>query len=509
MNLLLSHAMGTTQAAPEQGAAAPPPCSPFCAMAVEIDMPRGLGFHRSVTDDNTTRRWVRRSGWLAGLVLQTLLPAACGDDSSPGTDADDGGGDPDEVGGEDGGPPPDSGAECGDHACEGGETCASCPGDCGACPTDDLCEGLVTDTAPHPMTALAKPAPGAAVTDPQFSTTIRRISDAGAAGAIVPMYSTIPAWNADESLLILYEVGRGHRLHDGRTYAFLRMLDISPPDLEQVFWHPSDPDLLLYVNGNTLVRRHVSSGVEDPLHSFSFCPDGPSGGSDVMYISWDGNVLGLTCGGEVFAYRVDTDTVGRRIAWDSETGPQAGPSGGLLYLDGHVVDFDMTILRTLDLGNPWEHASLGRYASGHDVYFGVQFDPGPGGCEVGSLVAHDLTDGSCRVIVGESTGYRYPPSGTHVSAVALQRPGWVVVGVVGDPAGAALLDSELLLADTNPGGHVCRIAHHRSYGGDGPQGYWAEPHAVPSPSGTRVLFGSDWGGGASVDAYVVELPGYR
>ena len=29
----------------------------------------------------------------------------------------------------------------------------------------------------------------------------------------------------------------------------------------------------------------------------------------------------------------------------------------------------------------------------------------------------DLTDGSSRVIVGPATGYPYPPSGTHVSAL--------------------------------------------------------------------------------------------
>ncbi|HOU91848.1 MAG TPA: hypothetical protein PLU22_12425, partial [Polyangiaceae bacterium] len=47
-----------------------------------------------------------------------------------------------------------------------------------------------------------------------------------------------------------------------------------------------------------------------------------------------------------------------------------------------------------------------------------------------------------------------------------------------------------------------------SHGSDGPQGYWAEPHVVISPTGTRLLFGSDWGGQDSVDAFVVELPSY-
>ena len=35
-----------------------------------------------------------------------------------------------------------------------------------------------------------------------------------------------------------------------------------------------------------------------------------------------------------------------------------------------------------------------------------------------------------------------------------------------------------------------------------------EAHTVPSPSGTRAVFGSDWGNGTSVDSYVLELPSY-
>jgi hypothetical protein len=124
-------------------------------------------------------------------------------------------------------------------------------------------------------------------------------------------------------------------------------------------------------------------------------------------------------------------------------------------------------------------------------------------------VMFDLINGGDTVIIGEETGYPYPPSGTHISAVAHRAPGWVAVSVVGnDGDGRDVLDNELLLADTNTR-TVCRIAHHQSAGKDGPQGYWAEPHAVISPTGTRVLFGSDWGGGATVDTYVVELPAFR
>jgi hypothetical protein len=85
-----------------------------------------------------------------------------------------------------------------------------------------------------------------------------------------------------------------------------------------------------------------------------------------------------------------------------------------------------------------------------------------------------------------------------------------VVSIVGDPAGQGVLDNEIVLADTNTG-RVCRAAHHRSRGRNNTRlahPYWAEPHAVPSPSGTRVAFASDWGDGRTVDTYVLELPAY-
>jgi hypothetical protein len=385
--------------------------------------------------------------------------------------------------------------------------------------SSDLCDGLVTDKAPHPMTALAKPGKGQTTADPQFGTTIRRITDVAAdwgdaLGVIKPAYSTIPAWNADESYLILYHntSSTGHHLYDGKTYAYIRELDINPPDLEQFYWHATDPDILYYVNRSTnaLMRYRVSTNSSEEVHSFAdICPNGEiDGGSDPMYMSWDSDVIGLRCSTEsVFAYRISTNTVGTLRKPGSNRAPVAGASGTLMFFantvnSSDVVDFNINFVRSLGLDNPLDHASLGRLADGHDTHNAVSF----GGTYVGSLVTTDMTDGSARVIVGEDTGYPYPPSGTHVSALAFKKPGWVALSILGFQAdGQAVLDNELVLADTNPGGRVCRVAHHRS----SDFSYWTEPHVVVSPSGTRLLFGSDWGGGATVDAYVVELPSYK
>jgi hypothetical protein len=170
----------------------------------------------------------------------------------------------------------------------------------------------------------------------------------------------------------------------------------------------------------------------------------------------------------------------------------------------------MRFQRRLDLDNPLDHSSQGRLATGHDTYNTVAYDPGPSGSGVGSLVAFDMATGGSSVIVGPATGFPYPPTGTHVSSVAYRSPGWSFLSIQGIHTGQGVLDGEIVIADTNSG-RVCRAGHHRSFGRDNTRiadSYWAEPHVVPSPSGTRAVFASDWGNGSTVDAYVLELPAH-
>jgi hypothetical protein len=392
----------------------------------------------------------------------------------------------------------------------------------------DLCAGLVQDLQPHTMTALTKPAVGATVTDPQFNTTIRRITGVSAQQAIVPMYSTISAWNADESRMILYQVGSGHQLYDGKTYQKIQALNINPADIEQVYWDTSNPDLLYYVDGQVFTRYHVSSGAKDKVHDFtSLCGSSkPSNGDDPMFTSWDSNRLGLVCGQKVFVYDQSSDTVLGPIAPSGSPPVQVAPSGTLGYLEagtGGIFSISpLQMVRSLTLQNPYNHASLGQLANGNDTWNGAVYDDGNDDAKsnVGNLVTWDLTSGSGSAIIGPKTGYPYPPDG-HISALAYRQPGWVFVSTIwvnksftgtGTAPTPGLLDLENLAANTNTG-TVCRIGRHRSWGKTnttltGVINYYAEPHTVPSPSGTRAVFGSDWSNGNSVDSYVVELPSY-
>jgi hypothetical protein len=378
----------------------------------------------------------------------------------------------------------------------------------------DLCDGLVTDKQPRPMTDLPKPAVGQAVVDAEFGTTIRRITavpQSGANPAIRPLYSTVASWNADETRLILYRVGSGHQLYDGKSYAFIRALDISAADIEQVYWHTTDPDILFYVDGRNFIRYHVGSGTRETVTTFSFCGGDASAGSDPMYISFDSRRIGLGCGGQAFLYDIEQNQVLSQRDLGGNP-PQIAPSGRLLMNtdNGQILDTAFNLVHTVDLREPYGHASLGRLPNGDDTWNGVVFDPGPrGNDDIGTLVTWNITRNTSRVIIGEATGWPYPKT-THVSAVAIRQPGWVVVSSFGDLQGRGLLDLELLVANTDDGA-VCRVGRHRSWGKENTQlgdPYWAEAHAAFSPSGTRAVFASDWGNGATVDAYVLELPSY-
>jgi uncharacterized repeat protein (TIGR01451 family) len=384
----------------------------------------------------------------------------------------------------------------------------------------DLCQGLVQDKVAHPMTALAKPAVGQVVIDPQFGTKIRRITAVntaeGSNAIIKPMYATMQAWNADESKLILWHRGKGHELYDGKTYQFIRLLPISPTDIEHVLWDPVDPDALYYPSGyNALPRFYrykVSTNTSTLIHDFATAPTScPVDwgkllqiGRDPQYMSWGPTkVVGLQCGYTKFLYDIAANSVLAVKTFTTDNAPITAPSGTLNYFEGKVLDMGLNLLRTLNMASTAEHASAGRGLAG-DTYNAVGFDD----AQPGTIISHNMATGAKTVIVGPAKGWPYPPTGTHISAIAHKTVGWVGASIVGDPAGQCILCQEIILANTD-NGTVCRVAHHRSVGPEGTKwGYWGEPHLVVSPTGTRILFGSDWQSSDSVDSYVVELPSY-
>jgi hypothetical protein len=317
--------------------------------------------------------------------------------------------------------------------------------------------------------------------------------------------------------MILYHtqnVGGRHELYQGKApYAFIRVLDdIAPADIEQVWWDTSNPDVFYYPTSNQLVRYHVSSKQKDVLHTFTDCSGGVSADSH-GFTSFDSKAVGLKCtaSNRAYLYKIDTNQVLADVALPSGSdAPLVAASGTMAYWNGFAYNASLMQQFSLNLAATNEHTSMGRLANGDDTHNAVSYD----GTYVGSLVVHDLTTQAAKVVIGQATGYPYPVSGTHVSALAFNAPGYVAVSGSGDyvngKLGQNVLDNEILLANTNAGGSVCRVAHTHTAGKvNSSLGYWAEAHASISPSGTRIVFGSDWENSGSVDTYIVELPSYK
>ncbi|HML80422.1 MAG TPA: hypothetical protein PKE37_01465 [Thiomonas arsenitoxydans] len=442
-------------------------------------------------------------------------------------------------------------------------------------------------TALRPFTPLAKPAKGVRFTDPDFpGTKIVRVTDAKAdfnSRVALPAYPTTQAWNADETLMILYVSGalsEGGRngtfaLYDGKTYKFLDYLDINPADVEQFYWSTTDPSALFYVDNNqrtgtqqnalTKMTVNYSGGAVTTrttvLHDFAadFKPGGAlhdavqgaglitrvSGGSDPFGMSWDNDLIGLGAylnrntprGGAAYAaftYRISTGQIGKSFIPDDSTVPQALPSGKGTYFYENEQQVQIrdpltnAVLQTRSFDGS-QHGDLLLNAAGEDVVVSVQFDSPFNK----AMMTMNLTQGgSPKVLIDHD-----PVSGSFASGRAFKAPGWVGISMVGCPSGSngncnggqpiavgspmTYLDQEILLANVDTG-KVYRVAHHRSTGNyfNAPQSnYWAQPNITISPSGTRMLFQSDWGdanpskpvidASSIVDTYVIELPSYR
>lgn len=438
----------------------------------------------------------------------------------------------------------------------------------------------ISGTDPARYSALAKPAKLQAFDDPDFGTRMLRITDAAAdfgAGVAMPAYPSTQAWNCDESRLILYvtearasQARQGWALFEGRSYRFLRFLDINPSDIEQFWWSRTDPHELLYISnyelGSTahseLTAVDVESGNRRVLHDF--IPDlrrlgwparGPVRAGYPFANASDNSIWGLGAGGipnidgylavNCFGFDSTSTTIiryeGIDLAQPRTNVPAPRLSGlGWFWNASHPVHGSSTaqtwvfdrvgpsarVARKLDFSSA-EHIDSAQDASGRDLLVGVQFD----GPTIGNMIVANLDTGAVTTLVGKSNGYGYPRTGSFTSCTAYRNRAWVAGAAIGSPFGtgnahpvprpATLLDQEVFVANLESG-EIVRVAHHRSTGAwsDAPQSnYWAQPNVTLSPSGTRILVQSDWGCGdpahpvidprAVVDTYVIELPQYR
>jgi len=311
------------------------------------------------------------------------------------------------------------------------------------------------------------------------------------------------SWSVDESWVLLYRTGTGgpsHVVIDATEPAAPPVeLSISPPDIEQVYWHPFESDVLLYASGADLVTFDVVTGQVDAVHSFTGCDRVDSGASPVPP-SADGTVS-LLCHGNGDLTQITYDLVSgeeRRAPTQSDGAAAPSPSGELLVqwnADGSASVLDRDLNDTgvvLDLGN-----NLFEFVTdpqGVEWIATTLFD----GPLVGSVVLMGLdTQHAPIVLIGPSRGDGYPPAGTMLSA----RAGKVAVSIRG--AEDESLAGRVTIVDLDESfENPPRTSFvHNS---EDLHGYWSTPFVSLSPSGRTVIYSSDDGTHA-VNTYAIAL----
>ena len=381
---------------------------------------------------------------------------------------------------------------------------------------------LVTDWNARPTTAMARPGYLQPVREPDFGTTIIRVTgDPGTTVANVGgtwgtlagnAYAKEPAWNADMSLLVLRVMSGGTAgwlYLDGTTYqpVFRRT---SIPGTQEL-WHPSQPDIMVFseANGSVGYWNVRTQGITRVFTA-------PAGYSGATLGQGEGNVSGdgrwvvvlakRTSDGHQVAYAVDL--VNGTKSGDIDF-PAFGVSnadwasisqlGGYIVIHG-VIDgvgqrvkaWSRTTLQQTGYWptHPLGHFDLGVTPAGREVAFGGD----AGTLNATQMVTLDLGNGGFAS-VSRATTWDW-----HASTRNTKRPGWGVVGT--NNRTSFVLSGEIYALKMDGSQAVERYGRHRSTITD----YETAPFASPSWDGKRIIFRSNWGNtsGRPVGAYVID-----
>ena len=149
-------------------------------------------------------------------------------------------------------------------------------------------------------------------------------------------------------------------------------------------------------------------------------------------------------------------------------------------------------------GQP-SHADIAIDASGDEVLVGI------GKLSSGAIIKRRFSDGAVTVLTPAS-----PASyGQHCSTRCTRLSGWAFASA-GDNGPGYPLYNEMVIAVKLDGSRVVQLCSTQAKNTQ--NDYYSTAYASPSPSGSRVIFGSNWGdpngNGRPMQSYVCDFRGY-
>jgi hypothetical protein len=349
---------------------------------------------------------------------------------------------------------------------------------------------------------LQPPAVGGTYVDPVFGSTVKRISNAlgtpnsdrgGNLTWITDEYSTISPFNSDNSrILLVHQSYFG--LYDGAGF-YIRDLPLEINSSSEPRWSRKDNRTIYYVHGNQFKSYDISSGATNIVHTFSeYSAISGKGESD---ISLDGDHFVFDGDGQVFIYRISTDTksptfdTGGRgfdslyITPNNNVTITWNQSGTVRYTGIEMFDTNMNFQR--QVARAGGHMDVTLDTNGSEVLVWTNSnDPQPI-CN-NAIVKIRLADGQQTCLASFDWSLA-----VHISAP--DNSGFVYVetyapGNPTPPGGWPAYTNELLQIKLD-GSQVLRLAHHRSRPFQTNTYNW-QPKMSTSRDGSRVVYGSDY-----------------
>lgn len=358
-------------------------------------------------------------------------------------------------------------------------------------PIINHCEGLLSHNEPVAVAPISQSPYMNLYLDPAFNTRNRRITNSQTEQVHRPMTNSADAWNNDESLMVLHRFEKSDPtpkfvLMDGNNYQMLGDLNIPAVASDTVFWSQYNPLSVFYVDDHEqagqLKRFDIASGTQEVIADFApICAANGFPATQGVFTkpSLNDELFAYQCGIKngkslAVAYEYTSDefhslAIGAETQWSLMTPLQAMPEGEGFWLQG------VPLTNTLDINLSSPHMEALTASNGESISI---FDQQSSNWKALSTMDY----GEFENFVKEQ------PAPTYFSEIVLVN------------------------TENSKQTELCRVAHHRSFGKDAANaGYDAllgETVTTLSPSGSRVLFNSDWYDNGSVDTYAIELPSF-
>jgi len=339
------------------------------------------------------------------------------------------------------------------------------------------------------------------------------------------------AWNNNETYLLLITGDGRTFIFDGNSYQLIKELPQVGGD--DIFWDPNNPNKLIFPLDNTLYSYNIATDKLEIIKTFSSYALINTRGegnlsNDGRYYAFLGQIDNpYNPYKDIVVYDLQQNSVIATLALPTNLENfdwvSISPKGNYVVVDYATENtgrFQGVEVYTRNMQFLWQkplgygHSDLAIDENGDEVLIMDSYDPIK---NCNSIKKFKLSDGTETSLLDYSWQFD-----SHISTRHFNNDGWILISTFDGPARLTddslswlPFEDEIFFLKMNGSQLVKRIAHHRSkrFSPITPDPdnscYWAEPHATISPSGTRILSGSNWRMNVhldeSVDAYIIDL----